>query len=161
MPNTGTLEVSTPSDREVVLRRVFDAPRSLVFDALTKPELLKRWFGADRSPMVDCEVDLRAGGRWVFVLRHRDGDEMRMRGEYREIARPERLVYTESFDGYPGESLVTAILSERDGKTTLTATILCESREIRDAFLATGMEDGAAETYDRLAEVLPSMALSR
>jgi uncharacterized protein YndB with AHSA1/START domain len=160
MQNTGTLQVTTPSDREVVLTRVFDAPRELVYDALTKPELLKRWFGPRGWSLVVCEVDLRVGGAWRFVLRGPDGSEMGMRGVYRELVRPERTVHTESFDDYPGESVVTGVLVERDGKTTLTGTVLYESKEIRDAVISSGMEHGAAETYDKLAELLPSIANS-
>jgi uncharacterized protein YndB with AHSA1/START domain len=156
MKNTGTLQVTTPSDREVVLTRVFNAPRSLVFDAFTKPELLKRWFGPRGWSLAVCEVDLRVGGAWRFVLRGPDGAEMGMRGTYRELAPPDRSVHTESFDDYPGESVVTTVLTEQDGKTTLTATVRYESREIRDAVIQSGMEHGAAESYDKLAELLES-----
>ena len=158
MQNTGTLQVTLPSDREVVLTRVFDAPRELVNDALTKPELLKRWFGPRGWSLVVCEVDLRVGGKWRFVLHGPDGSTMGMYGVYRELVRPERTVHTESFDDYPGESLVTGVLVERDGKTTLTGTVLYESKEIRDAVVGSGMEHGAAESYDKLAELLPSIA---
>ena len=158
MQNTGTLQVTTPSDREIVLTRVFDAPRELVYDALTKPELLKRWFGPRGWSLVVCEVDLRVGGAWRFVLRGPDGSQMGMRGVYRELVRPERTVHTESFDEYPGESVVTGVLVERDGKTTLTGTVLYESKVIRDAVISSGMEHGAAESYDKLAECLPSIA---
>src|SRR5581483_5973363 len=157
MKNTGTLKVTTPSDREIVLTRVFDAPRSLVFDALSKPELLKRWFGPRGWSLVGCEVDFRVGGTWRFVLRGPDGKEMGMRGVYREISRPERSVHTEAFDDFPGESVVTTILVEQAGKTTLTATVLYESREVRDAVLKSGMEHGAAESHDKLAELLASL----
>ena len=157
MKNTGTLQVTTPSEKEVVLTRVFDAPRHLVFDALTKPELLKRWFGPRGWSLVVCEVDLRVGGAWRFVLRGPDGTEMGMSGVYREILRPERSVHTERFDEYPGESVVTAVLVEKDGKTTLTGTVLYESQEIRDAVISSGMEHGAAESYDKLAEYFASV----
>jgi uncharacterized protein YndB with AHSA1/START domain len=160
MKNTGTLQVTTPSEKEIVLTRVFDAPRHLVFDALTKPELLKRWFGPRGWSLVVCDVDLRVGGAWRFVLRGPDGTEMGMSGVYREIARPERSVHTEKFDDYPGESVVTSVLVEKDGKTTLTGTVLYESQEIRDAVISSGMEHGAAESYDKLAEYLESVAAS-
>jgi uncharacterized protein YndB with AHSA1/START domain len=156
MKNTGTLKVSTPTDLEIALTRVFDAPRTLVFDAFTKPELLKRWFGPRGWSLVVCEVDLRVGGGFRFVLRGPDGTDMRMRGVYREIVPPERSVHMESFDDYPGESQVTAVLVEQGGKTTLTATVLYPSREVRDAILKSGMEHGAAESYDKLAELLTS-----
>jgi uncharacterized protein (TIGR03086 family) len=154
MKNTGTLQVTTPSDCEIVLTRVFDAPRHLVFDAFTKPELLKRWFGPRGWSLAVCDVDLRVGGAWRFVLRGPDGQEMGMRGVYRELTPPDGSVHTESFDDYPGESLVTTVLTERDGKTTLTATVRYDSREVRDAVVASGMEHGAAESYDKLAELL-------
>lgn len=159
MKNTGTLQVTTPSDREITLTRVFDAPRSLVFDALTKPELLKRWFGPRGWSLVVCEVDLRVGGRWRFRLRGPDGREMGMSGVYREIVPPERDVHTERFDDMPegGEALVTGVLVEEGGKTTLTSTVLSPSKEVRDAVLKSGMEHGAAETYDRLAEYLATV----
>src|SRR5207247_4922691 len=112
MMNTGTLKVTTPTDREIVLTRVFDAPRRLVFDAFTKPEILKRWFGPRGWSLVTCEVDLRVGGGFRFVLRGPDGRDLGMRGIYRELSSPDRSVHTESFDDFPGESLVTTILPE-------------------------------------------------
>jgi uncharacterized protein YndB with AHSA1/START domain len=154
MKNTGTLRVTTPSDREIVLTRIFDAPRDLVFDAFSKPELLKRWFGPRGWSLVVCEVDFKVGGGFRFVLRGPDGREMGMRGVYKEIVPPERSVHMESFDDYPGESQVTAVLVEQGGKTTLTATVLYPSREVRDIVLKSGMEHGAAESYDKLAELL-------
>jgi uncharacterized protein YndB with AHSA1/START domain len=161
MKNTGTLKVTTPTDREIVLTRVFDAPRHLVFDAFSKPELLKRWFGPSGWSLAVCEVDLRVGGGFRFVLRGPDGREMGMRGVYREIVPPERSVHMESFDDYPGESQVTAIFIEQDGKTTLTATVLYPSQEVRDAVIRSGMEHGAAESYDRLAELLAAEEVVR
>ena len=158
MKNTGTLEVTTPTEREIVLTRLFDAPRNLVFDAMTKPELLRRWFGPRGWSLVVCEVDLKVGGAWRFVLRGPDGTEMGMRGVYREIVPPERSVHTESFDDFPGESLVTTTLVEQGGKTRLTGTVLYPSQEIRDMVIKSGMEHGAAETYDKLAEHLASIA---
>jgi uncharacterized protein YndB with AHSA1/START domain len=154
MLNTETLKVTTPSDREIVLTRVFDAPRTLVFDAMTKPELLKRWYGCDGMSLVVCEVDLRVGGAWRHVLRGADGSEMGMRGVYREIARPERLVSTESFDDFPSEALATLVFVEDAGRTTFTNTLLYPSQQIRDEVLKSGMEHGAAEGFERLAELL-------
>ncbi len=156
MKNTGTLKVTTPTDREIVLTRVFDAARHLVFDAFTKPELLKRWFGPRGWSMPICEVYLRVGGGFRFVLRGHDGKAVGMRGVYREITPPERSVHMESFDDYPGESQVTAVFVEQEGKTTLTATVLYRSKEVRDIVLKSGMEHGAAESYDKLAELLAS-----
>src|SRR6267143_6383800 len=139
MKNTGTLKVTTPSDREIVLTRVFDAPRHLVFEAFTKPELLKRWFGPRGWSLVVCEVDLKVGGGFRFVLRPPDGKAMGMRGVYRQIVPPERSVHMESYDDYPGESQVTTVLVEQEGKTTLAATVLYPSQEVRDIVLKTGM----------------------
>src|SRR5437764_4797414 len=128
MKNTGTLKVTTPSDREIVLTRMFDAPRHMVFDAFSKPELLKRWFGPRGWSLVVCEVDLRVGGGFRFVLRGPEGHEMGMRGTYRELVPPDRSVHMESFEDYPGESQVTAAFVEAAGKTTLTATVLYPSK---------------------------------
>jgi uncharacterized protein YndB with AHSA1/START domain len=154
MKNRGTLKVTTPTDREIVMTRVFDAPRHLVWDAFTRPDLLRRWFGPRGWALVVCEVDLRVGGGFRFVLRGPDGQEMGMRGVYRELVPPERSVHVESFDDYPGEAQVTAVFVEQGGQTTLTATVLYPSREVRDLVLQSGMEHGAAESYDKLAELL-------
>jgi uncharacterized protein YndB with AHSA1/START domain len=156
MSGTGALMVTTPTDREIVLTRAFDAPRRLVFDALTKPALLRRWFGARGWNLVVCEVDLRVGGAWRFVSRGPDGAELGHGGVYREILPPHRLVYTELFDdqSYPGESLVTHVLVEHDARTTLTSAVLYASREGRDIVLGYPMARGVAEAYDRLAELL-------
>jgi uncharacterized protein YndB with AHSA1/START domain len=157
MLNTETLNVTTPSDREIVLTRIFEAPRSLVFDAMTKPELLKRWYGCDGMSLEVCEVDLRVGGTWRHVLRMPDGTEMGMGGVYREVARPERLVSTELFDAFPdGEALATLVFVEDAGRTTFTNTLLYPSQQVRDAVIASGMEHGAAESFDRLAQLLQS-----
>jgi uncharacterized protein YndB with AHSA1/START domain len=156
MKNTGTLKVTTPSDREIVMTRVFDAPRKLVYEAFTKPELLKRWVGPHGWSLPVCEVDLRVGGKYRYVGRGPDGSDLGWGGVFREIVPLERVVHTEAFDGYPGESLVTAVWTEEGGKTTFTSTLLFESKEVRDAVIASGMEHGAAESYDRLAELLAS-----
>jgi len=157
MKNTGTLKVTTPSDREIVLTRVFDAPRRLVFDAFTKPELLKRWLlGPPGWSMIVCEVDLKAGGAYRYVWRHTSGDEMGIGGVCREIVAPERLVSTESWGGNWPETLNTLVFSEEDGKTAITITLLYPSKEARDAALKTGMKEGVAASYDRLAELLTS-----
>jgi uncharacterized protein YndB with AHSA1/START domain len=156
MKNAGTLQVTTPTDREIVMTRVFDAPRHLVWEAFTRPELLKRWFGPRGWSMTVCEVDLKVGGGFRFVLRSPEGKEMGMRGVYREIVPPERSVHMESFDDYPGESQVTGMFVEQEGKTTVTATVLYPSQQVRDIVLKSGMEHGAAESYDRLAELLTS-----
>jgi len=152
-----TLTVTTPSEREIMMTRVFDAPRRLVFDALTKPELLKRWlYGPPGWSLAVCEIDLRVGGAFRYLWRGPDSAEMGMRGVYREIVKPERLVATEKYDEawYPGEAVGTIFLVEQGGKTTLRQTLLYESREARDAVLKTPMEQGVTMSYDRLAEVL-------
>ena len=154
MKNTGTLQISAAGDREVVMTRVFDAPRRLVFDAFSKPELLRRWFGPHGWRLSVCEVEHRVGGGFRFVLCGPQGREMGMRGLYCEIVPPERSVHIETYDDYPGESIVTAVLTEDGGKTTLTVTVTYPSAEVRDIVLQTGMEHGAAESYDKLAELL-------
>ena len=154
MKSTGTLKITLPSDSEIVMTRVFDAPRHLVYDAFSKPELLKRWFGPRGWSLSVCEVDLRVGGGFRFVLRGPGGQELGMRGVYRELAPPERSVHMESFDGFPGESQVTGVFTEQEGKTTLTVTVLYPSKEVRDIVLKSVMEHGAAESYDKLAELL-------
>jgi len=156
---SNTLKVTTPSDREIAMTRVFDAPRNLVFDALTKPELLERWYGPRGWSLVVCEIDLRVGGAWRFVTRRPDGKQIGQRGVYREIVPPERLANTESWEDWnPGELLVTTVLVEQGGKTTLTNTSLFPSQEVRDTLIKSGMTSGAAETYDKLAEYLASVA---
>lgn len=152
--NPGTLTLTTPTDREIVMTRVFDAPRKLVFEALTKPELLKLWYGPHGWSLEVCEIDLQVSRAWRFVLRGSDGTEMGMRGGYREVVPPERTVYTWMFDGFPGESLVTNVLVEQGGQTTLTCTILYPSPAGRDAVMNDGMENTVAESYDRLAALL-------
>ena len=159
MKNIGALQVTTPTDREIAMTRAFDAPRNLVFDAWTKPELLTRWLGAIEGwTFVVCEVDLKVGGTYRFVWRGPDGAEMGMRGVYREILAPERIVNTESFDDpwYEGEAVGTLVLVEQGGRTTATNTVRYASKEVRDAVLKSPMDKGVAEGYDRLAELLAS-----
>jgi uncharacterized protein YndB with AHSA1/START domain len=159
MMNAANLRVTTPSGREIAMTRVFDAPRHLVFSALTTPELVKQWLlGPPGWTMPVCEMDLRVGGAYRFLWRGADGAEMGTRGVFREIAPPESFVATEQFDKpwYPGESLVTYRLVEQGGKTTLTLTVLYASREARDGVLKSGMERGVAMSYDRLADLLAS-----
>ncbi len=158
--HSGTLKLTTPGDREIVMTRVFNAPRRLVFDALTKPELLERWFfGPPGWVLAVCEVDLRAGGTYRYVWRAPDGTQMGMRGTILEVSRPERIVSTEKFDEswYPGEAVGTIQLIEENGTTTLTQTVRYESREARDAVLKTPMEQGVAMGYDRLEELLSTL----
>ena len=158
MSHAGTLKVTTPSEREIVMTRMFDAPRTVVFDALTTPAIVQRWLlGPAGWTMPVCEIDLRMDGGYRYVWRRTaNGSEMGVRGVYRAVEPPERLVYTEAFDEpwYPGEAVITTILTEQNGKTTLTGTMRFESREARDAVIASPVERGVAESYDRLAEVL-------
>jgi len=155
MENQHTLKVSTPSDREIVLTRVFNAPRHLVFEAFTTPELLKRWLlGPPGWEMVVCEVAAKVGDPYRYEWRHADGRKLGMHGVCREFAPPGRIVNTELMDGYPSESVVTTVLVEQGGKTTLTTTAHYASREVRDAMIKSGMERGVAASYDRLAALL-------
>jgi uncharacterized protein YndB with AHSA1/START domain len=160
LKNLARLEIAAHGEREIVMTRSFEAPRGRIFEALTVPDRLTRWLGVRGGwELAVCKVDLRAGGAYCFVWRNGgDGTEMGVRGLYREIVRPERLVYTESFDEpwYPGESIITHELVERDGRTTLTTTVLYESRAARDGVLASPMEGGMAESYDKLAALLAS-----
>ncbi len=161
MKNSSTFKVTTPTDREIAITREFDAPRQMVFDAFTKPELIRRWLtGPPGVSFVVCEMDARVGGEYRYVWRSPDGSEMGMRGVIRELVPPERIVATERFDQawYPGEAQDTWVLSETSGKTTLTLTLRYESREARDTALKSGMDQGMAAGYDRLEELLPTFA---
>jgi len=159
MSSPNTLKLTTPSDREIALTRVFDAPRHLVFEAFCKPELLKRWLlGPPGWEMVICQVATKAGERYRYEWRDAAGTQFGVGGVCRELTPPSRFVTAEKMDGQPGEYLVTTALSEREGKTTLTLTLLYETREIRDLALKSGMEGGVAASYDRLASLLPSLA---
>jgi uncharacterized protein YndB with AHSA1/START domain len=153
--NSDTFTVTTPSDREIQMTRLFDAPRHLVWEAMNKPEHIKRWWGrlGEGYSVPVCEVDLRPGGKWRFVNRHPKG-EAEFYGEYREIVPPERVVFTEIFAPFPDSgSLVTAVLTEENNKTRLTVTAQYPSLEVRDMVIGTGMAKGAAASYDRLEEV--------
>ena len=150
-----TLSVTTPSDREIVMTRTFDAPRELVFEAMTRPEHMKEWWGPHGFTLPVCEIDLRPGGAYRFVSADAEGTEYAFRGEYREIVPPEKIVWTFEFEGMPGNvSVETMTLTEENGQTTVTSTSVFDSVEQRDGMLESGMETGAAETYDRLAELL-------
>jgi uncharacterized protein YndB with AHSA1/START domain len=154
--NSATLAL--PSDREIIITRAFDAPRQLVFDAYTKPEHVRRWYGLQSLTMTVCDIDLRPGGAWRYVLQAKDGSEHGFSGIYREITPHERLVYTEGYEAIPdADYLVTTTFDEQDGKTTLTSHLLYKSKEHRDAHIASGMETGMRETLDRLAELVSAM----
>ncbi len=153
-----SLTVTLPSDREIVMTRVFNAPRRLVFEALSKCEHLKHWWGPRRYALVSCELDFRPGGKWRFVQRGPDGNDYGFRGEIREIVPNERVVQTFEFEGMPGHvSVETLTLVEQDGKTTWTTRSRFDSVEDRDGMLQSGMEAGANETMDRLEEYLTEL----
>ena|SRR5579863_9611180 len=157
MSSAHSMMLSTPSDRELVVTRVFDAPRKLVFDAWTNPKYIPQWLlGPEGWTMPVCEVDLREGGAWHFVWRKDDGAEMEMRGTYREIRPPERLVSIESWGGDWPETVNTLVLTEEGGQTTATMTILYPSKEAREAALQTGMAKGMEMTFSRFDQFLHS-----
>jgi uncharacterized protein YndB with AHSA1/START domain len=164
MMNSGNFKLTTRGDREIVMTRDFNAPRRLVFDAFTKPELVKQWLlGPPGWSMPVCEIDLKVGGAYRYVWRQdSDGAETGMGGVFREIVPQERVVCTEVFDEawYPGEALNTLLLSELGGKTTMTTTLLYQSREARDGVLKSGMEKGVAASYNRLAELFASRGIA-
>ena len=155
---TNTTAFTTPSDRAFVITRVFDAPRRLVFEAWTNPEHLPHWMlGPDDWTMHVCEVDRRPGGAWHFGWRGPDGAEMEMRGTYREVAPPERIVNTESWGGDWPETLNTLTFSEENGRTMITCTVAYPSKEAREAALRTGMQEGVSASYDRLDAYLKTL----
>ncbi len=165
MPFDPKFQLTTPSDREIVLSRTFDAPRHLVYEAMTKAEFVRRWMlGPPGWEMVVCENDLRPGGVFRHVWRHADGMEMAMSGVYHEVLPPQRVVRTERFefgcDAQAGEQLGTLVLSEEGARTRLTITIVYPNKEARDATIASGMEQGVAASYDRLDEVLADLRAS-
>ena len=162
--NSETFKVSKPSDVEILLERLFDAPPDLLFDAMTKPEHVVHWWGCldDTYSMRICEIDLRVGGKWRFALRGPKGDIPAFYGTYSEIARPDRLVNTEFFEPFPdaGSDVITT-LTVQNGKTRFALRCKYPSMEVRDMVLASGMEHGAAVGYDRLEERAMMMAESR
>jgi uncharacterized protein YndB with AHSA1/START domain len=163
MKNAAKLQITTPSDRELAMIRSFDAPRGLVWDAWTKPELLKQWLGVRGGwTFAVCEVDLKVGGKYRYVWRGPSGAEMGMGGVFREVAKPERLVATEKFDEswYEGDAMDTTTFVERGGKTTVTTTVRYASKAVRDAVLKSPMESGVAESYNKLDEVLASRPIA-
>ena len=148
------LTVTTPTDREIVMTRILDAPRDLVFEAHSSCEHMSHWWGPRRYEIASCEMDFRPGGAWRIVHRG-EGQEFGFRGEFREIRRPELITWTFEFEGMPGHvSVQTVSLEEHDGKTTLTSRVLFDSIEDRDGMINSGMESGAAESMDRLEEYL-------
>lgn len=156
--SVGRTIFTTPSDREITAMRAVDAPRQLVWEAWTNPQHVPHWMtGPEGWTMPVCEIDLRPGGEWHFVWRKLGGSEMEMRGVYREIVPPERLVNTESWGADWPETLNTLVLTEEEGKTTMVCTVLYPSKEARDR-VDTGMKEGWSQSYDRLDQYLPTMA---
>ncbi len=154
--NSESFQITTPSDQEIRITRLFNAPRRLVFEAMTRPEHVKQWWGrlGEGYSVPVCEIDFRPGGKWRFVNRHPKGDAV-FYGEYREITPPSRVVFTEIFEPFPDAiSVVTAELSEEDGKTRLIATVRYPSLQVRDMVIASGMSKGAAISYDRLEDLV-------
>jgi uncharacterized protein YndB with AHSA1/START domain len=153
------LTVTTPSDKEIRMTRVFDAPRDLVFEAHTSCEHMSNWWGPRKYEFASCELDFRPGGKWRIVHKSPgDEEDHGFRGEFREIVRPERIVWTFEYEGAPGQIAVeTMTLEEQNGKTTITANSVYDSVEDRDGMLNSGMETGAAETYERLDEYLAKL----
>ena len=154
---SGKLKVTLPSDTEILMTRVFDAPRRLVFEAMTKAEHVRRWWACmDGFTMTVCEVDLRVGGRWRYVMVGPHG-EVAFNGVYQEIAAPDRVVYSEFFEPYPDGIVVTITLEERDGKTYYSSLSRAVSKEQRDIIISSGMEGGADLALDHMEEVAQSI----
>ncbi|MDQ3821898.1 MAG: SRPBCC family protein [Actinomycetota bacterium] len=157
-----TATVTLPTDDQILITREFDAPRHLLYEAYTTPELVKRWWHANRGEATVAEIDLRVGGRWRYVMVTPDGTEVAFHGEYREIVPNERLVSTEVYEGaWQGDgpeqgTLNTATFTEENGRTTLTILVQAPSKEVRDAIIESGMEDGLQDALSLLEEVASS-----
>jgi uncharacterized protein YndB with AHSA1/START domain len=154
------LTVTLPSDRELLLTRVFDAPRDLVWETMTNPEYVKRWWCCmEGFTMPVCDIDLRVGGTYRYLMIAPDGSEVGFRGEYKEIAAPSRIVHTEIFDPFPDSpALVTLTLEERGGKTYYQSRVLHTTKEARDMHVQSGMEQGAGMALDRLEAIAQTLA---
>ena len=160
----GTAILTTPTDDQILITREFDAPRHLVFEAWTTPELVKRWWHANRGEATIAEIDLRVGGRWRYVMMADDGVEVGFHGEYLEIVPDERIVSTEVYEGLPagvsaedGGTVNTATFTEVDGRTTLTLLIQAANKTSRDAIIDSGMEGGLQDALDLLQQVANSL----
>jgi uncharacterized protein YndB with AHSA1/START domain len=163
--SSGTAKVTLPTAEQILITRDFDAPRHLVYRAFTTPELVKRWWNAKRGEVTVCEIDLRVGGKWRYVMVADDGFEVGFHGEYREIVPNERIVSTEIFEGLPegvseedGGTVNTATFTENDGRTTLTILVQATNRVSRDAIIESGMEAGLQDAMDLLEEVAVSLS---
>jgi len=158
MTTTGTATVTLPSDTQILIVREFDAPREHVFRAWTEPELVRRWWHANRGEIVSIEIDLRVGGSWRYVMVTPGGLDVAFHGEYREVVPGERLVSTEIYEGMPdAAALTTVTFQERDGRTTATLLVEHERKEHRDAHIASGMEDGLQDALDLLERIARSL----
>lgn len=156
--NDNSLSLSFPSDKELLIVRAFDAPRKLLFEAITKPEHVRNWYGPSSLTIKICEIDLKVGGKWRYVLQAPDGSEYAFSGEYLEIVPPERLVSTEWYEAIPGADYVATItLEEKNGKTIFRNLLRYKSQEHRDGHVASGMESGMRESYGRMDELLAKM----
>ena len=150
--------VTLPAEDQILIRREFDAPKHLVYKAYTTPELVRRWWHAKRGEMTSCEIDLRVGGQWRYVMIAHGGFEVAFHGEYREIVPNERIVSTEVYEGMPDAEAVDHVtFTEKDGRTTLTMLVQHRNQEDRDAHLNSGMEVGMQEAMDRLEQVAVSL----
>jgi uncharacterized protein YndB with AHSA1/START domain len=157
MTDSGQREsiLTLPSDLEIVMQRVFDAPARTLFEVWTKPEHVKKWYGVRSTTVTVCDIDLRVGGAWRWVVTKPDGMEIAFSGVFREIDPPRRLQRTEVFEAVPGaECLVTLTFDEKDGQTTLTSHMLFKSKVDRDMCLKSGMELGVKECYQNIDELL-------
>ncbi len=158
--SSGTAVVTLPSDTQVRITRDFAAPKHLVYNAWTTPELIKRWWSGDRGEVTSIDVDLRVGGRWRYVMVANEGFEVGFHGEYREIVTNERLVSTEVYEGMPdAEAVDTTIFIEADGRTSVSILIEHSSKEHRDAHIDSGMELGLQEALDQLEQVAVSLSV--
>lgn len=156
----GTLDITTPSDLEIRITREFNAPRQLVFDAYTRPELLRRWMGRhNNTEFPVCEIDLRTGGSYRYVWRFPNGQEMGMGGTFLEVSPPRRLVAAEKFDQawYPGNCVVTTTFDEKGGRTTMTMLLRYDTREARDGVLKSPMASGLEKGFTMLADLLETL----
>ena len=161
MPNatSGTAVVALQGDTEMLITREFNAPRHLVYKAYTTPELVRRWWAGKRGEMTVCEIDLRVGGAWRFVMTSSEGFEVAFHGTYREIVPNERLVHTEVYEAMPdAEAVNTLTFAETDGRTTLAVLVDCGSRQVRDGMMASGMEVGMQEAYDLIEQIAIELA---
>ncbi len=161
MTKNGSAKLTFPSDTQIHITRDFAAAKHLVYKAVTTPELVRRWWNAKRGEVTTCEIDLREGGKWRYVMQTPEGFEVAFHGEYREIVPNERVVSTEAYEGAPdpddNATVNTMTLIENDGVTTLTVLIDCPSPQVRNAIVESGMEHGLQDAYDLLEEVAISL----